>query len=154
MTKKECKQQTLEHINNVRLFMLRCIQELADRANVHDSSKLASPEIETFVKYTPKLANSTYGSKQYWGFLKAMKPALKHHYSVNCHHPDHFPNGIKEMNLLDLIEMLCDWKAAAKRHKDGNIKTSIIQNQKRFNYSDELKQIFLNTIDILEEVNK
>jgi len=151
MTKKECKLKTLEHINNVRLFILQCIQGLADRANIHDSSKLSSPELETFIKYTPKLANSVYGSKQYYKFLEAMKPALDNHYSINRHHPEHFRRGIKEMNLLDLIEMLCDWKAASKRHKTGNIRKSIIQNQKRFKYSNELKQILLNTLAVLED---
>ena len=53
------------------------------------------------------------------------------------------------MNLLDIIEMLCDWKAATKRHNNGNIIKSIEQNQKRFRYSNELKQIFLNTIYFL-----
>ena len=151
MTKKECKAQTQKHINNVRLFMLQCIQEIASKADIHDSSKLSSPELETFVKYTPKLANSVYGSKQYYKFLTAMKPALDHHYSVSRHHPEHFRKGLKGMNLLDLVEMLCDWKAASKRHKTGNFRKSIIQNQKRFKYSNELKQIFLNTIDVLEE---
>jgi len=49
------------------------------------------------------------------------------------------------MDLLDLVEMLCDWKAATERHKDGDLLRSIEQNQKRFLYSDELKQILINT---------
>ena len=53
------------------------------------------------------------------------------------------------MNLVDLIEMICDWKAASERHADGDIYKSIEINQKRFGYSDELKQILKNTIEIL-----
>jgi len=56
---------------------------------------------------------------------------------------------IEYMNLIDIIEMLCDWKAATKRHNDGDIKKSIEINQKRFGYSDELKSILLNTLPLL-----
>jgi hypothetical protein len=42
--------------------------------------------------------------------------------------------------------MLCDWRAAALRHADGDIWKSIEINQKRFGYSDELKEIFKNTL--------
>lgn len=58
--------------------------------------------------------------------------------------------GIRGMSLFDLIEMLCDWKAATLRHNDGNIRRSIELNQKRFGYSDELKQILLNTLPVVE----
>lgn len=58
--------------------------------------------------------------------------------------------GLHGMSLLDVIEMLCDWKAATLRHNDGDIRRSIEQNQQRFGYSDELKQIFLNSLDIIE----
>lgn len=54
------------------------------------------------------------------------------------------------MNLVDIIEMLCDWKAATLRHADGDIYKSIEINQKRFGYSDELKSIFINTIKCIE----
>ena len=42
--------------------------------------------------------------------------------------------------------MMADWKAASLRHSDGDIYKSIEINQKRFGYSDELKQIFINTV--------
>ena len=83
--------------------------------------------------------------------LAAMKPALDHHYAANSHHPEHYEKGILGMSLLDLIEMLCDWKAATHRHKDGDIRRSIEINQQRFGYSDSLKQIFLNTVSVLPE---
>lgn len=41
-----------------------------------------------------------------------------------------------EMCLLDLIEMLADWKAATERHADGDLKRSIEQNANRFGYDD------------------
>ena len=52
------------------------------------------------------------------------------------------------MNIIDLIEMFCDWKAATMRHADGDLKKSILINGKRFNLSDQIKNIFLNSVDI------
>lgn len=62
-------------------------------------------------------------------------------------------SGIRGMSLLDLLEMLCDWRAATMRHADGDIFKSIEINQKRFGYSDEIKQILLNTLAEMKEVN-
>jgi hypothetical protein len=58
--------------------------------------------------------------------------------------------GIRGMSLLDLLEMLCDWKAATLRHNDGDLRKSIEINQKRFGYSDELKRLLINTAHELE----
>lgn len=74
-----------------------------------------------------------------------MKPALDHHYAHNRHHPEHFPDGIRGMSLLDLVEMLADWKAATERHADGDLARSIEINQARFGYGDELKVVLRNT---------
>ena len=146
------KEETYKHIHNVAKNLNIIIKQLIDRAESHDISKLNTPEAEIFEEYTSKLAGTTYGSDEYKKYLKEMKVALDHHYAVNFHHPEHFtqnPNGgIKGMNLVDIIEMLCDWKAATMRHNDGDIYKSIEQNQKRFGYSDDLKQIFINTVDL------
>lgn len=145
--RSDSRPETLKHIREVRGNMDRMIFELQERALAHDQSKLVSPEVEVFDEFTPKLAMSTYGSEEYKGFLAGMKPALDHHYAANSHHPEHWKNGIGGMSLLDLVEMICDWKAATMRHKDGDIRRSIEINQKRFGYSDELKGILLNTVE-------
>jgi hypothetical protein len=142
--------ETYRHIQTVQRLMGRLIADLQHRQQVHDQSKLVSPEVEIFDEFTPKLASSTYGSEEYKGFLTAMKPALDHHYAANSHHPEHYREGIRGMSLLDLVEMLADWKAATMRHANGDIRHSIEINQKRFGYSDELKQIFLNTLAAIE----
>jgi hypothetical protein len=50
------------------------------------------------------------------------------------------------MSLLDLIEMLADWKAAGERYKDGSITQSLAHNRERFEMSDQLFAIFENTV--------
>jgi len=145
MDKDEVKKETKKHIRRVGYFLLEIQKMLFNRSQEHDESKLSKLELPIFIEFTPKLKGCTYGSKEYKEYLKAMKPALDHHYANNRHHPEHFATGIKEMNLVDLIEMLCDWRAATERHADGDILKSIEINQKRFGYSDELKQMFINT---------
>ena len=141
----DSRPDTLAHIETVRRYIASVVKCLENRAADHDASKLADPEKAAFDEYTPKLKGSTYGSDEYKGFLAAMKPALDRHYARNRHHPEHHPGGVREMSLIDLLEMLCDWKAATERHADGNLAKSIEINQKRFGYSDELRSILTGT---------
>lgn len=142
----DSRPSTYEHIKNVSKYLHQVAINLLNRATVHDDSKLVSPELEIFDEFTPKLKDCTYGSIEYEGFLKGMKVALDHHYANNRHHPEFAKNGIKGMSLLDIMEMLVDWKAATLRHTDGNLLKSIEMNQKRFGYTDELKMILINTV--------
>ena len=141
--------KTLRHIEAVRNHLNACVRELLARAEQHDQTKLQSPEREMFDEYTPKLRASTYGSEEYKGFLEGMGTALAHHYENNRHHPEHFPDSVRGMNLIDLVEMLCDWKSSGLRHADGDIFKSIEINRKRFGLSDELAQILINTAEWL-----
>lgn len=137
---------TQKHIQRVSFFLTNIILEVMNRMQGHDASKLLSPEKELFDLYTPKLKGSTYGSEEYKTFLKEMDEAIKHHYSTNRHHPEYHKDGIEEMNLIDLIEMICDWKAATERHTNGDIEKSILINKERFNISDQLVKILQNTV--------
>lgn len=147
----DSKKDTIEHMYNVSYFIDDMVEALIDRWRCHDESKLLPPEKPIFDEYTPKLSSVEYGSDEYKQYLKEMQVALDHHYKNNRHHPEHFENGIKGMTLIDLCEMLCDWKAATLRRKDGDILKSIEMNQKRFGYSDELKQIFINTLEVFDK---
>jgi hypothetical protein len=138
--------ETLKHIRRVQSLLAECAQNLTRRAIIHDSSKLCAVESSVFEEYTPKLKQCEYGSDEYKGYLAAMKPALDHHYSHNRHHPEHWPGGIGDMTLLDLLEMIVDWKAASERHDTGDIARSVEVNQHRFGYGDQLKKIFLRTV--------
>ena len=92
--------QTKDHISEVRKELLMVINNLADRAQNHDASKMSDIEVDTFVEFTPKLKNSTYGSEEYKGFLEQMKPALEHHYAKNSHHPEF---GYKDEIWKDVV---------------------------------------------------
>jgi len=151
MTTYDSKQETLNHRDVVIDFALLIANELIETVTLHDKSKLHEPELSIFNEFTPKLKGSTYGSDEYKSFLKEMKVALDHHYQTNRHHPEHFENGIRGMNLVDLSEMFCDWMAATKRHADGDIMRSIEINQERFGYSDDIKEVLKNTALLFKE---
>ena len=147
----ECKFKTLRHIEAVRNYLNLCIRNILERQESHDQSKLDSPEAEIFEEYTPKLRGVTYGSPEYKQFLKEMGVALEHHYSLSSHHPEHFVNGINDMNILDVLEMIVDWKASSMRHNDGNLLKSIEINTKRFKMNKQLVNILKNTARWLDE---
>lgn len=137
---------TLKHILRVNELLHMAVKNLLGRADKHDRSKLVAPEKRIFDIFTPKLRTSVYGSEEYKGFLKEMKVALDNHYKENkAHHPDSLPNGIKDMDILDMVEMLLDWKCASERHATGNIMKSIDIQKERFNLPEELVCIFKNS---------
>jgi hypothetical protein len=139
---------TLKHSLRVGELMGQPIKELVERSVQHDRSKTEDPELATFNKYMPKLRNSTYGSDEYKGFLAAMAEGLAHHYANNRHHPEAFGEaGVNGMTLVDLIEMLADWKAATERHADGSLAKSLTIQQERFGLSPQLVQILTNTAE-------
>jgi len=152
MTLDECRVETQKHIEKVRKYIRFFTDKLTSRGVNHDAAKLESPEVELFAEYTPKLATTEYNSEEYKQCLTGLKPALDHHYATYRHHPEHFANGINDMNLIDLVEMLADWKAASERQHNGNLLTSIEVNAARFKMTDQLKQILLNTAKTLDEV--
>ena len=146
----DSRPETYKHIFQVQHWIYKCVSNLIQRGHVHDASKLVSPELEIFNKHTPKLAKCEYGSDEYKESLEAIKPALEHHYAKNTHHPEHYVNGIDDMSLLDILEMLCDWKSASERNKNGNILKSLDHNKERYNIDNQLYKILLNTINELD----
>lgn len=146
----DSRPDTWEHIATVRRMLSAVIGDLLLRADRHDLSKLEEPELSLFDEFTPKLRATTYGSAEYERYREAMGEALEHHYLVNSHHPEHFAAGILGMTLTDLVEMLCDWKAATMRHDDGDLRRSISEvNKRRFGYGDEIEHLLLNTAEAM-----
>lgn len=147
---KATNDETWKHIDNVIALLMMVQNKIGERMLSHDRTKLESPEVQYFREFTPMLKTLTYGSPEYKECLLSMKPALDHHYGNNRHHPEFHKNGINDMTLIDLIEMLCDWYASSKRHYNGNIRLSIEKNRERFNISDQLIRIFENTVKELD----
>lgn len=113
MSEYDSSEDTLKHIERVRVYIDILVLAVILRKRSHDSSKLNSPEKEIFDRVTPLLKGLTYGSDEYNSVLAEMKVTLDHHYEHNRHHPEHFgTEGMRSMTLVDLVEMFCDWCAA------------------------------------------
>lgn len=150
----DSRNDTTRHIWRVQEFIHQAVSNLQLRAINHDASKLEEPEKAAFDLLTPRLAEVEYGSEEYRSSLRELKPALEHHYEHNTHHPEHYEDGISGMSLLDLVEMLCDWRAASERTKqraDGDeylkrsFRDSLDYNMERFGIEPQLHSIIVNT---------
>ena len=141
---------TSQHIRKVQGNLFIFITHLLNRAEHHDDSKLVEPELKYFAEHTHRLAGLTFGTEEYKQSLKDIQPALKHHYAHNRHHPEHFKNGVNGMNLIDLCEMLCDWRASADRQDDGNVRQSLSVCADRFGLSPQLVEILENTLELID----
>lgn len=136
------------HRIDVHTLLNKVITILNERGINHDISKYSKEEREIFQSIV--FTDVEYGTDAYYNRLNLLKTATDHHYKINSHHPEYYKNGIKDMNLIDIIEMLCDWISAAKNYnKVGDVYKSIDIGQQRFGYDNILKNIFLNTIKLL-----
>lgn len=139
----------LKHKFWVAWYLTKISAKLMWRAFRHDWSKFRPSEARAFAFTTRRLRKVTYLSHEYEYLTDLIKPTIRLHYSRNPHHPDHYgnkPEGIHKMSHIDMIEMLCDWRAAARRHDDGDPVRSVEVNKGRFGYGDELEQLFLKFI--------
>lgn len=156
--------ETKKHVWWVRWYMLHAVAALLKRAYEHDASKFGPKEAPFFASAVRKLAGTPYGTQEYKDLLNSIKPAVKHHQSNNTHHPEyHYPESsawnctlYQAMPLLDQIEMLCDWKAAGRRHNTGSLMKSIEVNKDRFKLTDyEVQSLYdtayeLGILDLLD----
>lgn len=138
-------EDTLAHIKLVDGLLEYVESQLVLRGAHHDSSKFESPEREMYEIWRPKLDSMNIDSPAYKEALAQMGEGLKHHYQENCHHPEHFADGIAGMTLIDVIEMVCDWKAAAARKDE---KVNMEWASKRFGIppDSQLYHIIENTL--------
>ena len=139
----DCTFDVMKHRRDVEYWMRDFADMLTGRASVHDASKLEPEEKPVFDEYTPKLKAVEFGSPEYKAALAAMGEGLRRHYARNSHHPEHYPNGVNGMTLYDLIEMVCDWIAAATA-KGKPIDLNYLTQ--RFGIAPQLVSIIVNTL--------
>ena|SRR5687768_18534133 len=146
ITIEESNAATRKHIVRVQQLITDTMVNLLARAGTHDASKLQEPEASGYAALSARLEDIIYGSEEYKQALMEAKHVIDHHYAHNTHHPEHWQKGIDDMSLLDILEMLCDWKAAGERTKHGgSIEHSITYNSTHFQISPQLTAILFNT---------
>lgn len=135
------------HVNQVSSELKRLSRRLDERADLHDMSKFRPDEFEGLCQLDANRGQQKeeYGSKGYEAGIKNID-AVKLHQSRNPHHPEYWSNGIKDMNFVDIVEMLWDWEVARRaRDTEGDIDKTWLTRQKRFGLSDE-ELVFLRTL--------
>lgn len=137
-------QDTVDHIKKVQENLFAVTSNLVRRANVHDASKLEEPERFGYQGLSEALKGLTYGTPEHRAAFAPFKDIIKHHYAHNSHHPEHWHLGVTDMSILDIVEMLADWRAANDR-TGGDFGHSIQVSVSRFNISEQLHAILINT---------
>lgn len=133
------------HQSIVRGLMNEISEKIRDRGAIHDDSKTKPGEVELYAQYAPMLWRAEYESPEYKEIARKMMPAIRHHFRMNRHHPEHHGDGVDGMCLLDLIEMLCDWKAASMRGDRGSFADGMDTNKEKYGIDDQLWSILENT---------
>ena len=124
---------TAAHIRRVQELLVSVSRELLLRGVHHDGTKWGEHEWPYFAEATHLLADVEYGSDAYRAGLDQIRPGVERHQKTHRHHPECHPRGVLDMHLIDLVEMLADWKAAGERTKGGgDLALSIRINVKRF----------------------
>lgn len=154
---------TRRHIEEVRKGMLAVVANLHRREYQHDLSKLREPELSAFDKIAQERTGVAYGSPEYFAMMASVQPAINHHYAENDHHPEHYAltasgevneDEVKQgvavgrMSLTAILEMCCDWYAAA--HRQGEFSAEKFADEleytfKRFAIGEQLANIIRET---------
>jgi hypothetical protein len=137
---------TIRHISEVQENLQKIINELSIRGIAHDRTKFKPIEFDAFVSTRPKFKKANYGTPEYQECIELIKPSIEHHYKNNRHHTAFHNNGIKDMTLLDILEMLADWKAASRRSPNLTFKDSLPTAFKKYKIKEELQNLILNTL--------
>ena len=140
----------IHHISEVSENLLAMKSDLERRAIVHDRSKLEALEFDSFVKTRPQFKKVDYGTKEYQECVNLIKPAIDHHYKNNRHHTAFHKNGFADMNLLDILEMLADWKAASRRSPNLTFKDSLPRAFNKYKIPENMQRHILNTLQYLK----
>ncbi len=136
---------TLRHMAEVRSRLEVFVVEMLRRGRVHDASKFSPEEKPAFDEAIPAIQGLTYGSPEYLAVVARVRPALAVHYSRNSHHPEFYgAKGIAGMDLFDVVEMLCDWMAAAQRNPADGVRLDY--NVAAFGIDGQLGAILANSL--------
>lgn len=126
----------LRHYRHLAVLLRDMSRDLERRADLHDLSVLEIDEFAGRVEIQHIARTYPYDSPEYRASLKDNN-SLQLHYSQNSHHPEHHPNGVNDMDLLDFIEMVCDWKAASLTYRNTSFEDGLKGQIERFKLQPE-----------------
>ena len=139
---------TLLHISEVAENLEEYAGELRRRGLAHDRTKLQEPEFSAFIGQRERFKKANYGTPEYEECMRIAKPAVDHHYQHNRHHTAFVANGINDMGLIDILEMVADWRAANRRSPDKELVDTLDYMQKKYGIGEQLMHILRNTLEL------
>lgn len=122
------------------------MRDLLKRAETHDNSKYSHEERDIYEQVTPLFQGVKYGTPEHEVVKAKLGPALDHHYQHNDHHPEHFENGIAQMDIMQLCEMVADWYAAIRRDPNAHFEESLQKLKDKYHLHPQLFSIITNTV--------
>ncbi len=138
--------ETILHVSEVSENMEVIASELRKRGIAHDRTKFQSLEFDAFVSTREQFKKANYGTPEYQACVDAVKPAVDHHHQNNQHHTGFHPNGVSDMSLIDLAEMVADWKAAERRSPDKKLVDTLDYAFNKYGIGEQLGRILKNTL--------
>lgn len=150
---------TRKHQQAVAERLIAVAKKFMDRAMNHDASKLEEPERSAYIEPVFALNSEEvpYGSSRYKELTAKMSEGWKHHEAINDHHIGFFlPYSVQTLNdpvrcldMFSLIEMCCDWIAAAKRRgNDPGLALKVMVE--KYPMDEHLQQVIRNTLSMIE----
>lgn len=140
---------TIVHVSEVQANLHDMVSDLEKRSIVHDLSKFQDPEFSVFCSTRPEFKKVNYGTPEYEAVTEKAREGVEHHHAHNRHHTAYHENGIDDMNLMDIIEMLADWRAASRRSPDLSFADSLPKAFEKYKIEPALQKTILNTIEYL-----
>ena len=143
----------VRHIACVQRAVLCVTDALKERALVHDRSKFNEDELKGYLRFEEMPEGLTYGSQEYKDAMaKVMEGnnCFELHSERNDHHPEYY-DDVRNMRLIALIEMVCDWAGAHLAYGNkGDWKQSVVDNLERYGFDHTRQWICLEVADLLE----
>lgn len=148
--------------------------QLIQRGKQHDLSKYSEPEKIAYIYLNWKFDQEKTYSKKYQypeGMEEIVKKAIQHHYQHNSHHSEFYcykEDGtreddkkrikvlLKNMNDVDLLEMVADWMAISQEYKTKCTDYAIatIGDDKAKPFTEEQKIKIFKWINLFEPTHQ
>lgn len=137
---------TRQHIARVSELLGEFAIEMVRRGVVHDRSKFEPVELIPLARMQSLIdaeGPAQFGTDEYKRRTDMLGEMIAHHRANNSHHPEHYENGVRGMDLFDLVEMFFDWKAASERGEDSCMRLGPACD--KYEVTGPLRDILYNT---------
>ena len=143
------------HKTAVEISMNKLAKRIRIRGSRHDNSAMSGLEHAIGSMYSKhKLPTHWISDPTTLGnYPKDIQSAIKSHYENNDHHPEHFENGMYDMNIIQLTEMICDVFETLRENgvSQSDVHHHIEHMCNNYNIAEPLSSIIKNTIVQLYE---